>query len=101
MIEPTVGRVAWYWPDAYDMDRDGMVVSREADPQPLCAWVVFVHSARMVNLAVFDHNGVFFTRSSVTLLQDGDPIPSDGRYAEWMPDQKGQAAQHEALEQQK
>jgi hypothetical protein len=100
MIEPTVGRVVWYRPDAYDMDRDGMVVSREADPQPLCAWVVFVHSARVVNLAVFDHNGALFTRSSVTLVQDDDPIPA-GRHAEWMPYQKGQAAKHEALEQQK
>ena len=84
MIKPTIGRVVWF-----HHGKDGQ--------QPLAALVAYVHSDTMVNLAVFDPNGVPFNKTSVTLVQEGAPIPA-GMYCEWMPYQKGQAAKTEALE---
>jgi hypothetical protein len=83
MISPTIGRVVLFHP---------------ANPhdQPFPALVAYVHSDRMVNLAVFDSNGNPFGKTSVQLLQDGDPTP-DWCYCEWMPFQKGQAAKYDAL----
>lgn len=86
-INPTVGRVVWFY--------DGST----AQPGPYAAIVAFVHDPRMVNLAVFDANGVPCWRTSVPLVQDGDERPH-GPYCEWMPYQKGQAAKTEALEKQ-
>lgn len=85
MITPTVGRV---------------VLFHQAVPhdQPYAATIAYVHSDRMVNLSVVDHSGVQFGTTSVPLLQDGDPVPENGYYCEWMPYQKGQAAKAEELE---
>lgn len=69
----------------------------EQGEQAFAALVTYVHSDTMVNLAVFDANGVPFAETSVTLVQDNQPVPA-GRYCEWMPYQKGQAAKTEALE---
>lgn len=66
-------------------------------PQPQAAIVAFVHSDRMVNLAVFGQNGNTFPMTSVTLRQPEDERPS-GPFCEWMPYQQGQAAKTEALE---
>lgn len=97
MITPTIGRKVWYYPS----DQDLAVTQRLGD-QPYDASVVFVHGDRMVNLVVWDHIGMFFSRTSVQLLQDGDPAVGGGiSYCEWMPYQKGQAAKHEALEKEK
>jgi hypothetical protein len=54
----------------------------------------------MVNLTVFDHNGCPHSRTSITLIQEGDdPNLIGGRaWCEWMPYQKGQAAKTEAAE---
>jgi hypothetical protein len=93
MIEPTVGRIVWY-------RQNGPHIIIEHDDQPLAAIVAYVHSARMVNLTVFDANGVPSSRTSVQLVQEGDEVPPYA-YCEWMPYQKGQAAKAEqALKQQ-
>jgi hypothetical protein len=95
MIKPTVGRVVWYWPAAYDLAQG--VFAYPGSDQPMAATVAFVHSDRMVNLSVVDHNGTPFDKRSVTLLQEGDAVRDHAGYAEWMPFQKGQAAKIEQL----
>lgn len=84
MIKPTVGRVVWYWPGPTDEIVGG------AD-QPLAGFVAHVWSDSCINLAVFDSNGVAHNRTSVLLVQEGEPRPSAG-FAEWMPYQKQVAA---------
>jgi len=90
MISPTVGRVVWYHPGSSDP-------GPSPEGQPLAAIVSHVWSDTCINLAIFDANGVLYNRTSVLLVQDGAPVPSQ-QYAEWMPYQKGQAAKTEALE---
>jgi hypothetical protein len=92
MIQPTIGRVVWFTPSSNSGSEDF------APGAPLAAIVAHVHGDRMVNLAVFDANGVAHSRTSVTLLQDDDTPPEGGYFAEWMPYQKGQAAKTEAPE---
>ncbi len=90
MIKPTVGRIMWYWPSKV-----------EDEGQPLAAIVVRVWSDNMVNLAVFNADGVPQPRTSVPIVQDGSPYAAgNSPYCEWMPYQKGQAAKAEALESQ-
>ena len=89
MIVTTVGRKVWYRP--CENDRSGVEGMAGGVNAPLDATVVCVHSDRLVNLVVFDANGNMFKRTSVTLLQDDDPSPASGRYAEWMPYQTAQA----------
>ncbi len=87
MIVPTIGRKVWFWEHA---PKDG--------EQPLDATIVYVWSARLVNLFVVDHDGRPSARTSVPLLQDADPKPAAGMYAEWMGYQLGQAARTEQAE---
>jgi hypothetical protein len=87
MIEPTVGRVVWYRPAAKE------AISHDGE-QPLAATITFVWDNELVNLSVFDRNGVQHSRTSVMLHQEGSVKP-EGRYAEWMPYQVGQAKKHE------
>lgn len=93
-ITPTIGRRLWYIPSTYD--RGGMqtkpssIIEASSD-QPCDAGVVYVHSERLVNLIVTDHNGNTHKRTSVTLYQPGDDIPVDGGYAVWMTYQQAQA----------
>lgn len=103
VIKPTPGRQVWYHPSGVDKGidpEDGQhrisMASMATLDQPLAATVVGVHSDRMVNLAIFDANGILFTRRSVVLLQDGDVVPEHGAYAEWMPYQIKQAAKQTA-----
>jgi len=91
MISPTIGRVVWFWPALADPED-------LAPDQPNAAIVTYVWGDSMVNLAVFDANGIQRGETSVTLLQDDEEAPAYGRYASWMPYQKGQAAKTEALE---
>jgi len=91
MINPSIGRVVWFHPPKGDEN----IVYRD---QALAAIVTYVWSDRMVNLVVFDANGLHSAHTSVNLLQDDDAAPEYGRYAEWMPFQKGQAMKFAELE---
>lgn len=91
MIKPTVGRVLWYRCHKDD-------ARPHASEQPLASMVTHVNEDGTVNLVVFDAVGVPFSCEKVMLLQDDDPHPKGGGFAEWMPYQKGQAAKTEEAE---
>jgi hypothetical protein len=94
MITPTIGRVVWYYPALPTFDGHP-----DPEGQPLAAHIAHVWGDRMVNLMVIDANGEIYNKTSVTLVQEGDLAPVEwGRYCEWMPYQKGQAAKTEALQ---
>lgn len=88
MIKPTIGRVVLV------QGRSESTDPSQAEP----ALVSYVWSDTMINVGGFDHNGKTFSFTSLKLLQDDEPAPTVGAYAEWMPYQKGQAAKTEALE---
>ena len=96
VIKPTVGRKVWFRPSKYD--QQGPVPMQCAVGHPLDATVIAVHGDRCVNVLVTDMVGRQFPVLSVTLVHDGENPPADGegvpfgRYVEWMPYQKGQAA---------
>lgn len=92
VIIPTVGRVMWYWPATGD---DGVAV-RSPD-QPFRADVCFVHSDREVNVVVNDHDGQPHRKTNVLVRQEGDEMPANGDYCEWMPFQRGQAPASDSL----
>lgn len=97
-IKPTVGRVLHFFPSTQYMADRKLAFG---DPsQPLAAVIAYVHSDKMVNLAVWDQNGLQFDVCSVQLVQEGDTVPLGSFYAAWMDYQKGQAAKTEALESQ-
>lgn len=82
-ITPTVGRVVNYWPHKSDP------VTQLDTRQPLAAIVAYVHpGGKELNLSVFDSNGDARSRTSVPLVQDGEPKPEDKSFAAWMPYQK-------------
>lgn len=88
MITPTIGRV---------------ILVHSRDPVASGPWPCFVAKVwgdRCVNAAGFNEWGTPVSFSSLRLLQDDEPAPEIGPYAEWMPYQKGQAAKTEALERQ-
>lgn len=85
-IKPTVGRVVHYHESPGDPGKEQ------------AALIAYVHSDNCINLAVFDVNGLNYSRTSVPLVQDGEPIPTAGGFATWMPYQVGQAAKTEQLE---
>ena len=93
-IEPTIGRVVWYWPatlPAYDQGQFDKTT-------PYTAQICYVHKDGKINIAGFKHDGNPFICRGIELHQgEGDAPPN---YAQWMPYQKGQAAKTEALEQQ-
>jgi hypothetical protein len=89
MIEPTVGRVVWFWPASTKGKADG--------GQPLAATIAYVHSNTCVNLTVHDRDGDTYALTSQTLWH-GDGESPDYPHCEWMPYQKGQAAKVEQLE---
>jgi hypothetical protein len=70
-IPPTVGRVVHYFESS----------SAHA---PLAGVICHVHSETFVNLTVFMPNGEAIGRTSVQLVQDGEPKPH-GHRCEWMP----------------
>lgn len=85
MIRPTVGRIVWFYPAMGD----------EHFPPggPYAAMVCWVHSDSLVNLVAYNGNGDGQGRSSVRLLQDGEPNPDGATaFCEWMPYQKQVAA---------
>jgi hypothetical protein len=85
MIKPTIGRVVLF-------------KRADAPNQEFPAIICYVHSDRMVNLAIWDANGNPVPQTSVSLLQDDDRPAGDAFWCEWMPYQKGQAAKTEAAE---
>jgi hypothetical protein len=89
IISPTIGRVVWYWKNP--------PAEGDNKTQPEAAIVCYVHSDILVNLHVFDHNGVACSVTSVVLRQPGDGKPAHS-YCEWMPYQVGQAAKAEAAD---
>lgn len=95
MIQPTIGRRVWYWPSTYDRGLEHgqpATIIKADDTQACDAGIAYVHSDRLVNLSVADHNGVMHSRPSVQLVQEGDdPAPQGMGYATWMPYQLGQA----------
>lgn len=80
MIQPTVGRVVWFY----------KYVEGQGYKGPLAGHVAYVQSDSMVNLMVIDENGCPHSEMSVPLFQD-DFSPSRGDYCRWMPYQLGQA----------
>lgn len=95
IIPPTIGRKVWYWPSLDQIERaqeeKGSMPRVLSAMQALDATIVYVWGDRMVNLAITDHTGLGMALTSVPLLQEGDPIPESGGYAQWMPYQVGQA----------
>lgn len=81
IIVPTVGRMIWFY---------------DVTDQPFAAIVVRVWGDRMVNLTVFNHDGLPIPHTSVVLVQPGDVKPAGSRYCTWMPYQIGQAARTDA-----
>lgn len=94
MINPTVGRVVWYYPDPARLNAnrgDRIAVMQVFSNQPMAATVAHVYNERHVNLSVVDHAGFQFSVRDVPLLQDNDVTPSGKdilHYATWMPYQK-------------
>lgn len=87
VIHPTIGRVVWFYPATNTGESR---FTRHADGGgPYAAVIAHVCHESMVNLTVFDANGVPHGRTSVILLQDG---VTDEPFCTWMPFQKGQAA---------
>lgn len=87
MIEPTIGRIVWFWPGDKLPSRAFTVIDRA---QPCRADIVFVHAIDRCNLAVTDHAGLAWTVAHVRLEQH-EGAAGNGPYCEWMPFQKGQA----------
>lgn len=86
LIKPTVGRVVLFHPSSNESDSTFA-------PAEICAAVIArVFSDEMVNLAVFDADGKSHSFTSVPLVQGDAQPPEGGRWCEWMPFQKGQAA---------
>jgi len=80
MISPKVGSLVLFHPFA--------AVERGADYQPHAAIVTFVHSDRLVNLAVFNSGGGSYGREAVSLLQDDDQPPRGKTpFADWIPEE--------------
>jgi hypothetical protein len=105
MIKPTVGRKVYYRPSKSDLTGPvpmTMQGNPSFNPQPLDATILAVWGDRCINVQVLDIMGKPFTKTSVALIQEGDPTPKDvdGNevygYVEWMPYQAAQAAKHAA-----
>lgn len=94
VIAPTVGRIVWFHKGT---GQDALI---EIDSrQPMAAIITYVHHDRLINVTVFNHEGVCYPLTSVQLLQDGEIGALDAFYCEWMPFQKGQAMRTQELEQ--
>lgn len=85
IMSPTVGRVVLFHPSEHERG-SGFAMPFPGDSVP--AIVAKVWHDRMVNLAVFDADGVSHGRTSVTMIHEGDTPPAAGAYCEWMPYQK-------------
>jgi hypothetical protein len=86
-ILPTVGRLVLFTP--FRLNGDGRLAHIDARRDRRC-----VFNEALVNLAVFDSNGMSHSRTSVPLVQEGEAMPEHGYFCSWMPYQVGQAAKH-------
>src|ERR1019366_8678447 len=88
MIEPTVGRVVWFWPEG----------KRDEFEQPRAAMIAHVWNDKMVNLGFLSSNGEHHYATSVRLIQGDDTLaPAARYYCEW-PTRAEQAKKHEGLD---
>lgn len=87
-IEPSVGRVVWYYPAADDarLKRD--------KAGPLAAMIAMVRPDGMLNLMVVAQDGHPVGRVGVQLVQDTSSADINvvAGYATWMPYQRAVAA---------
>lgn len=90
MILPSIGRVVW----VTRRNLQGRSQSDQFETASIC----YVWSDRLINVGGFDRNGVPFAATSVVLLQDDDPAPALGNYAQWMPYQVKADADHKTRE---
>jgi hypothetical protein len=88
-ILPTVGRVVWITPLRVTGDYGFTHIDAR---KPLAAIVTHVFNDELLNLTVFDSNGVPHSRTSVRLVQAGEDRPEHAYFCEWMPYRVGQAA---------
>lgn len=86
MIKPTIGRVVWFQP--------GKQADQPLRTQPYAALICFVHSDTLINVGFFSEGGTAGRATSVRLLQEGEDVPLNGYFAEWMPYQATQAKKH-------
>lgn len=86
-IPPSIGRVVWFTP-SLGKGADNFV---DHGGYPFAALITYVWNDSLINLVVFDHDGVSHSRTSVPLVQEGGERPEEGYYASWMPFQVGQA----------
>lgn len=91
MIEPTVGRILWYY-----------VKDHKRDEQPLAAIIAHVWSPTCINIGLLLRDGAFSANppQRVRLVQDNEVVPNGGGFCTWMPYQIGQAAKTGALQEQ-
>ena len=88
MIEPTVGRVVWFY----------KWVPKQGHKGPMAAHVADIQNNESVNLMVIDAGGNPHPEREVRLLQNTDGAVPESDYCEWMPYQRGQPAKYDALE---
>lgn len=100
MIEPTVGRIVWYWEALPGgLNRAELLDKHRETVQPQPAIITFVDPlGAFINVTRFSADGIPIPQPGVILVQDDVPVPTHGGWAEWMPYQKGQAAKTESLE---
>ncbi len=72
MQQPTVGRHVWFFP-----------AGRSPGQTPQAAIICHVHSPTLVNLVIFDANGLTRGQTSVLLTQEGIEGPVAAGYCTW------------------
>lgn len=97
IINPTVGRIVWFRFSEFARESG---FARHRDGQPYAAIITRVWSDTCVDLTVFDADGAAHSRTSVVLWQ-GEGVPFQSSYCEWMPYEKGQAAKADSVGQAK
>lgn len=84
-IDPTVGRVVLFHPPS-NSTKAGF------EPNAICAaQIAKVLPDGRLNLGVLDGNGAHHSMTEVPLIQEGEPPPENGYFAEWMAYQKSVA----------
>ena len=74
-----IGKRMYFYPH-----KDDNGILRHSD-EPCSCDVSYCWSERCVNIAAVDHNGIGFSRTSVDVLLEGEPIPEDGGFVTLMP----------------